>query len=152
MDAELFEYVFYMTVYGPDADVQGAGDFLVHVTFAQETEDFEFTRSQLPHFVECITGWEGGEHALKIFPNADGNLSGDALSEAGGDERVALALAEMFAWQIERDGEILVGYRSRLEASRQLQHSIAFVGWPLLGVGVLLVVLACRLAASGWTT
>jgi hypothetical protein len=45
----------------------------------------------------------------------------------------------MFAWQIERNGEVLVGYRSRLEVSRQLQHRIAFIGWPLLGAGILLI-------------
>jgi len=104
--------------------------------------------------VSVVLSNSSGKHAIRI-ESYEGHavrlarLSLGAFVDAWVDYDPSGA---MFAWQIERDGEILVGYRSRLEASRQLQHSIAFVGWPLLGVGVLLVVLACRLAASGWTT
>jgi hypothetical protein len=51
---------------------------------------------------------------------------------------------EPFAWEVERDGKVLVGYRDRLETSRRLQHSIASIGWPLLGGGAFLSLLALR--------
>lgn len=88
-----------------------------------------------------------GKHAIRI-ESYEGHvvrlarLSLGALVDAWVDYDPTGA---MFAWQIERNGEVLVGYRSRLEASRQLQHRIAFVGWPLLGVGILLMVWLARI-------
>lgn len=59
---------------------------------------------------------------------------------------------EMFAWQVERDGEVLVGYRDRLETSRRLQLGLEWVGLPFLAAGVLLSLLAisvrCRCVAN----
>ena len=94
--------------------------------------------------VSMVLSNAAGQHTIRIesykaHPARLAGLSLGAFVDAWVDHDPTGA---MFAWQVERDGEVLVGYRDRLESSWRLQQRISFVGWPLLGTGILLILLA----------
>lgn len=91
--------------------------------------------------VSMVLSNADGQHTVliqsyKAHPARLAGLSLGALVDAWVDHD---STGAMFAWQIERDGEVLVGYKDRLESSWRLQQRLSFAGWPLLGVGILLI-------------
>ncbi len=93
--------------------------------------------------VSMVLSTAAGKHTIRIesykaHPARLARLSLGTLVDAWVDRDSTGAL---FAWQVERDGEVLVGFKDRLESSWRLQQSMSFVGWPLLGAGILLMLL-----------
>lgn len=91
-----------------------------------------------PSVVVTLSG-ASGRHSIRIdsydwHPAVLGRLSLGAIVDAWVDE---MPTGELFAWQLERNGNFVVGYRDRLETSRRMQHALVWIGWPLLFGGVL---------------
>ena len=96
--------------------------------------------------VSLVLSNSSGQHEIRIetYKAHPTNLARLSLGESVDAWVDHDPTGAMFAWQIERNGEVLVGYKDRLESSWRLQQRISFVGWPLLAAGILLVVLGIR--------
>jgi len=114
---------------------------LTHVAGKIEAVNPISPRGSVSPSVSVVLANASGKHSIRIdthqgHTNHLARLSLGANLDAWVDRD---ATGAMFAWQIERNGEVLVGYKDRLESSHRLQKSLSFVGWPLLGLGGLLV-------------
>jgi hypothetical protein len=126
---------------------------LTHVAGKIEAVKPISPRGSVNPSVSIVLSNSSGEHSIRIdtYQGYAANLTRLSLGahlDAWVDRDPSGAL---FAWQIERNGEVLVGYSDRLESSWRLQQRISFVGWPLLGVGFLLMLLAYwRAKPANW--